>query len=292
MSSLSPIASNVSEKHTARTAPAAGHRRPSFRLLDIWRAPLHDFPVRDEILYQDFPLSNDMDVLEVGPGTGFTAFRLSRRVRNLTLVDVAAENIARLRRSLEGIGNCRPVCADLCVPGLARLLGRTFDATYAVEVLEFLHDPGAALKNLAAVLRPGGLLLLNFPNYAPPHNAGVTYFRTRAEFDALMKDAGFRSWDVYALRLRSYANFLYHQLHERPLRSCRRRRLPVGEARPLTYNQTWEFNSSSRLVRYKFFLNTAWTVLAAAMRLGGRCFERTRLEDQIFNHDLLVMARR
>ena len=47
--------------------------RPSARLSDLWKAPLHDFPIRDEILYQYLPLARDMDVLEVGPGSGVTA---------------------------------------------------------------------------------------------------------------------------------------------------------------------------------------------------------------------------
>src|SRR5258708_36464084 len=75
-------------------------QRPAFRPSDIFKAPLHDFPIRDEILYQYLPLSPDMDVLEVGPGSGVTAFRVARRLRSLTLLDIAAANIAHLRGTL------------------------------------------------------------------------------------------------------------------------------------------------------------------------------------------------
>jgi GNAT acetyltransferase-like protein len=56
-------------------------RRPSYPWSDLWRAPLHHFPIRDEIIHQCLPLRSDMDVLEIGPGAGFTAFRVARRVR-------------------------------------------------------------------------------------------------------------------------------------------------------------------------------------------------------------------
>ncbi len=60
--------------------PVCGKRPPS-RLSDIWKSPLTDLPIRDELLFQYLPLSPSMDVLEVGPGTGFTAFRLARSLR-------------------------------------------------------------------------------------------------------------------------------------------------------------------------------------------------------------------
>src|SRR6202158_613126 len=63
-------------------------RRPSFGLTDIWKSPLNDFPIRDEILYQYLPFSRDMDVLEIGPGSGFTAYWLGWGSCLLTPVDV------------------------------------------------------------------------------------------------------------------------------------------------------------------------------------------------------------
>src|ERR1700687_3031539 len=94
-------------------------RRPSFRLSDIWKAPLNDFPIRDEILYQYLPFSPDMDVLEIGPGSGFTAYRLARRARSLTLVDVAAHSLAKVREQLRSLPNVHCICANPARPGLA-----------------------------------------------------------------------------------------------------------------------------------------------------------------------------
>jgi SAM-dependent methyltransferase len=259
---------------------------------DIVKAPLHDFPIRDEILYQDLPLSANMDCLEVGPGSGITAFRLARGVRTLTLVDVAAGNVAQLRHALRDRANVRLVCADVCKPGLRARLGQTFDAVYALEVFELLPDPGTCLENLAQVLRPGGRLLLQFPNYPPAQSPGMTHFRTRAEFNALIEAAGFARWEIHALRLRPFAAALYQQLHERPIRAYRRRRRNLVENRPLVYDESWAFRHGRHLEPLKYLLHSGWAALAVVMRLGGRVFEHLELGDDILNRNLVVRARR
>lgn len=267
-------------------------RRPSVRVSDLWRAPLHDFPMRDEALYQYLPLVSDMEVLEVGPGSGVTAFRLARHVRHLTLLDVAPANVARLRAAFQDVANVAVVCADVCKPELPELIGRRFHAAYALEVFELLPDPGACLGNLAALLRPGGRLMLLFPNYPPPRSPGMTYFATRGELDRLLEEAGFERWHVWALRLRPWARRLYESLHERPLRAYRRVRRGVAAARPLTYDDSWAFQRHRRLEPFKVLLHAGWLVLGAALRLGGDCFERTLLGEDILNRNLLLTAER
>ena len=266
--------------------------RPPVRLSDLWRAPLHDFPIRDEILYQYLPLHENMSVLEVGPGSGFTAFRWARRVRRLTLLDVAAANVARLSAALRGISNISVVCADICKPELPDCLPDRFDALYCIEVLEFVPDAGGALANMAALLRPGGQALIQFPNYPPPRNPGISYFRTRADLDTALQESAFSRWSVHALRLTPYAQALFNALHERPLARYRHRRTPASQHHPLVYDQTWAFQGSGRLEPYKGLLHAAWAMLAAAMRLRGDCFQRIPLADEILNQNLLVLATR
>jgi len=158
-------------------------------------------------------------------------------------------------------------------------------------VFELLPDAEAALKNMSALLRPGGRLLLQFPNYPPERSPGLTHFRTRAEFDRLMRDAQFATWEIYNVRLRPHARALYGALHERPLRLYRRLRHKTAE-RPLIYDESWAHQHAHRLQRYRAVLNTAWMAMAVAMRTRGNVFEHTLLGPDIFNQNLLVLARR
>jgi SAM-dependent methyltransferase len=271
---------------------ASRSARPRARFSDLWKAPLHDFPIRDEILFQYLSLTPDMDVLEVGPGGGFTAFRLARSVRRLTLLDVAAGNLSRLRNVLRGLANVRFVCADIGKPGLAESLPDRFDALYSIEVLEFVPDAPAAIVNMAALLRPGGPALIQFPNYPPPKNPGISFFRTRSELESILTESAFSSWSIHALRLRPYAQKLFNVLHEWPLTRYRQRRARAGQHHPLVYDQTWAFQGAGRLEPYKPLLHGAWGALAGAMRLGGPCFETTPVGDDILNQNLLVLATR
>ena len=267
-------------------------QRPSFRLSDISKAPLHDFPIRDEILYQYLPLSRDMDLLEIGPGSGVTAFRLARQVRSITLLDIAPGNVSSLRQSLGHARNLRFVCGDVCEPGLAQRLGRAFDAAYAIEVFELLPDPRTCLRNLAEVTRPGGHVLLQFPNYPPDLSPGPTHFRTRRELGGLLEEAGFTAWNVAAIRLRPYANLIYSYAHERPIRAYRHRRRGRNTERPLVYDESWAFQHGQRLEPFKYALHVAWTMLSGVMRLGGPAFAHAPLDDDILNRNLIVVARR
>jgi SAM-dependent methyltransferase len=267
-------------------------RSPSYPLSDLWRAPLHHFPIRDEIIHQCLPLRKDMDVLEIGPGSGFTAFRVGRRVRHLSLLDVAPGNIAHLERVLQPATNLRFICADICRPGLAASLGRQFDVVYAIEVLEFVPDPAIALQNMASLLRRGGNLVLQFPNYPPPKNPGVTYFPTREMLNRMMRDAGFEVWTVHSLKLRRYPQVLVNTFLERPLAFYRRFKPRAPSRQPLAYDETWAFQNRESVDQYKYMLHTAWGLLSGAMRLGGPCFERRLLGEHIVNSNLLVLAQR
>ena len=266
--------------------------KPSFRLSDAWRAPFHDLPIRDEIIYQCLPLGREMAVLEVGPGSGFTAFRLARHVREIVSLDAAPHNIARLQMTLKGVANLRLVCGDIAQPDIARITGGPFDAAFALDVLQYVPQPHLLFRRLAEVLRSGGRLLVLWPNYPPERTGGVAYVATRNVLDAMLRDAGFRGWEVYTLELRRFPALLFNAFHDRPLRFLRSLRNRTGDARPQVYDQTWTLRSQQRLEPLKVPLNLAWAVLMAAMRLRGTCFERTPLHGENIDGNLLLLARR
>jgi hypothetical protein len=148
------------------------------------------------------------------------------------------------------------------------------------------------LGNLGAMLRPGGRLVLLYPNYPPPRSPGITCFPTRSGLDELLSEAGFTSWRVYALDLRPYAHVVFKHLHDRPLGFYRRVRSHGFASRALTYDDQWAFHNRHRIEPLKVPLHMAWAALALAVRLGGDCFERTLLGEDIMNRNLLLVAER
>lgn len=271
--------------------PAANRRRAS-RISDIWRTPLHDFPVRDEILYQWLPLSKADRILEIGTGSGLTAFRLSRQVAQFTTVDIAAPNIERLRHTYPAVPNLRYVCADVSSPAFLDMVPDSFDAVFGLDFFEYVTDPLTCIKNLSAVTRPGGLILLQWPNYPPSKTGGVTYLATHGELSELLAAAGLRSWQTYALQLTPHAAALYKYLHELPLRPVRRLRRSDGPHLPQTFDETWAFQRGHRLESCKVIVHTYWAALSAAIRIGGDCFTRIPIETGSLDCNLMLLARR
>ena len=265
-------------------------QRPSFRWRDLWQAPLNDFPIRDEIVYQYLPLGPDLDVLEIGPGSGLTAFRLSRQVHRMTLADAAEEPIAELRREFEKKPNVRCVCADIGGPNLRALLGERYDVAFGLDVFEYVTDPQTALANLASILRPAGELFLTFPNVPPPKGDGVTYFETSEELERMLHEAGFERWSIFAIRLTPYASRVYRTLHEAPLRMYRRLRSNNPDGKPQTYDRVWFFHNRHSLERYRVELHFAWLVLRTVLRLRGNVFASRRITGNIYGNQLVIRA--
>lgn len=272
--------------------PSHRPRRPRFRLSDVWRAPLHDLPIRDEILFQYLPLSSAMDVLEVGPGTGFTAFRLSRAVRHITLLDIAEGTIENLKRTLGSLSNVDFVCADVGSPSFSQIAPAHFDVIYGLEVFEYVADPLSWLQGLRNLLKPGGTLLLVWPNYCLSRTKGVNHVRTAEAMGSLLLAAGFAQWELYALRLRPYAQILFSWLHEAPIHLFRWLRRQPDPHSAKTFDMTWTHQHGTSLNRYRSPIHFIWMLELAALRLGGDCFARRRITEGSADGNLLLLARR
>jgi SAM-dependent methyltransferase len=264
--------------------------RLSFRWADLFDAPLHDFPLRDEILFQFAPLAQDMDILEIGPGSGNTAFRLKNHASTLTLADAAPELLSTLREQLGRYNNIHFVCVNLSKPNMTESPETAFDLIYGLDVFEYISNPGVCLQTMARALRPGGCLFLTFPNTPPPKGDGVTWFTHRAELEALLHESGFQGWEIFGVHPRPVPAALYNILHEMPLRLYRRSRRRNGRNRPQTYEETWAFQNREQFVRFKPVLHFFWFLLGEMMRVGGDIFAAKRPADLILGTQLVVRA--
>lgn len=270
---------------------------PERRAIPKPSAPLHDFPLRDAILAQFSSLPDwlararagaEPRLLEIGPGSGYTAHELSRHPVHLTLIEqagpVAAALEQRFRVTAAGrAGRVRCFQADACEPGLAaRMRGAglmaAYDFVFALDMFEYAQRPEICLANAASLLAPGGEFFLTFPNQPPPRGDGVTHFVSLAAPASLLARAGFRRWQIFRVRLRPWPAAVYKMAHEGPMWVYRRVRTRGPAQRPQTYDGTWAFQQSARWERHAAAVHGVWSLLAAAMRLGGPCFTAQEMQ--------------
>jgi 2-polyprenyl-6-hydroxyphenyl methylase/3-demethylubiquinone-9 3-methyltransferase len=98
--------------------------------------------------------------LDVGCGAGLLCEPLARLGAEVTGVDAAAPNIAAAKGHAAGSG----LAIDYRCGELGELDLPGFDLVTSMEVIEHVADKPAFIAALAAVLKPGGLMILSTPN--------------------------------------------------------------------------------------------------------------------------------
>ncbi len=151
------------------SASADGRSSSGFFL--HWRNPLRERPsseyfqcVRDDVLQavREFELRAE-SVLELGCSSGVTGRRLKELLGARRYVGVEKDpDAARAARQVLDEVHC--VDLDATAPERLRLADETFDLLLALDVLEHLYDPWETLARYARLVRPGGHVLLTFPN--------------------------------------------------------------------------------------------------------------------------------
>jgi len=133
-------------------------------------APLHRFnPVRLQLIRDrlaalagrdplgDKPLMG-LRVLDVGCGGGLVCEPLARLGAAVTGIDAGEKNV----RAAEAHARAQELAIDYRFAAAADLAakGETFDAVLSLEVVEHVADRRAFLRDCAALVAPGGVLIL------------------------------------------------------------------------------------------------------------------------------------
>jgi ubiquinone/menaquinone biosynthesis C-methylase UbiE len=151
------------------------------RLLPVWRR------YTEAVLPWLAQLPADSRVLEIGPGPGVLLTRLAGRFALAVGLDLSCGMLVRAQGRLRGAGlPARLVQGDavhLC------FAASSFDAVVLTFTFSAIPDGLGAIKQMASVLRPGGLVTLVDAGIPDDHNPiGVGLAHLWEQFDDFMRD--------------------------------------------------------------------------------------------------------
>lgn len=264
--------------------------RPGGEWEYLLRAPLRDFPIRDEILFQFLPDPAGCRALEFGPGCGATALRVATRTKELWLVEISEAANRAQRELFADRSDVRCLAGDICAP-LAARMPAGLDLVYSLDCFELVASAASCLENTARMLRRGGRALIAYPNIPPPRGHARSWFEDTEQLDAVLRPAGFSAWSLYALTLRPRAAWWLERLHDRPLAWQRRHRAagwdPARLAAP--YGATWSFGHQHAAWPARCGLNLAWAALRWSL---GRAplFDAAPIRGAIGDRSVLLLA--
>lgn len=143
-------------------------------------------------------------VLEIGCGIGnFTEMLLDREA--VIAVDSEPDLIDHLKGRYQGRQNLTALVHS-AADGFGGLEGHRADSCVCVNVLEHIQDDRAALRGMAAAIRPGGAIVLIVPAFAAlqgPIDCNLGHYRrySRSSLAALAADCGLRVRTLHYMNL-------------------------------------------------------------------------------------------
>ncbi len=154
----------AAREHNVSTMQRSGKMDRSARFWDRIAARYARKPVADEAAYQKKLavtrgyLRPNMEVLELGCGTGSTAIAHAPHVKHIRATDISAKmlDIARRKAEAAGIANItfeQSTVDDLAVPA------ESLDVVLALSLLHLLNDRDTAIAKVHGILKPGGLFV-------------------------------------------------------------------------------------------------------------------------------------
>ena len=110
-------------------------------------------------------LDTTQRLLDVGSGPGTITADLARRVGSLVALEITDEaaELTRAELARQGVTNAEVRVGDVHGLGIA---DDEFDVVHAHQVLQHVGDPVTALREMARVTRPGGVIGVRDGDYA------------------------------------------------------------------------------------------------------------------------------
>lgn len=112
-----------------------------------------------DAIRKSIPLSNEMNALEYGCGTGLLSFALQSDLGQISLADTSQGMLDVLKKKIvaAGVKNMRPVRLDLTTDSLP---AERYHLTYSLMTLHHIPDTKDILNKFHALLELNGYLLV------------------------------------------------------------------------------------------------------------------------------------
>lgn len=135
-------------------------------------------------------------VVDVGAGNGAFAAHLAELGYQVTAVEPSVSGIAAMRAAHTSVERVRASAYD----DLSAWHG-SFDAAVALEVVEHCYYPRRLADTLAALVRPGGMVVVSTPYHGYWKNLALALAgRWDAHFTALWEHGHIKFWSARTLR--------------------------------------------------------------------------------------------
>jgi SAM-dependent methyltransferase len=125
------------------------------------------------VRYEWLGLQPGERVLDIGAGFGRHSFESGRRGATVIAFDMAQPELQSVRDTFGAMQEAGEVTASAYAGGVRGDATRlpfpdaTFDRIIASEVMEHIDDDAGAMRELARVLKPGGVLAVTVPAFGP-----------------------------------------------------------------------------------------------------------------------------
>lgn len=123
---------------------------------------------------RQFVQPKGLRVLEVGCGTGGISLYLASQGMNVFAIDRQQYDSQALAAAREfATSHSITVHIELADAVALPFTDASFDCIVCSSVIEHLHDPSASMMEMHRVLKPGGLVFLDFPLFRGPYGGHI-----------------------------------------------------------------------------------------------------------------------